>query len=140
MLGIRALNLNAELVRVLFKDCNGVNIFGADKPGKSTDSGAVLLAKENNAKVVINLSNIDYVYDSDPKINNNAKKIDKISWADYRKLIPEEWNPGLNSPFDPIASKMAEETGLEVMIMNGKPIDNLAKCLNGEKFQGTIIS
>ena len=66
-------------------------------------------------------------------------KIEKISWADYRKLIPSEWNPGLNSPFDPIASKMAEENGIEVYIMNGKPIDNLKKCLNGEEFQGTKI-
>ena len=139
MLGIRALNLNAELVRVLFRGCKDVSIFGAEKPGNSTDFGAVLLAKENNAKVVINLSNIDYVYDADPKINPNVKKIEQISWSDYRALIPKEWNPGLNSPFDPIASKMAEEEGIEVDIMNGKPIDNLAKCLNGEKFMGTII-
>jgi len=34
---------------------------------------------------------------------------------------------------------MAEEEGIEVIIMNGKPIDNLAKCLNGEKFLGTVI-
>ena len=84
--------------------------------------------------------NADYVYDSDPKINPNAKKIEKISWANYRKLIPNEWNPGLNSPFDPIASKMAEETGVQVIIMNGKPIDNFEKCLNGESFLGTVIS
>jgi uridylate kinase len=54
-------------------------------------------------------------------------------------LIPVEWNPGLNSPFDPIASKMAEGEEMEVVIMNGKPIDNLAKYLNGEKFLGTVI-
>jgi uridylate kinase len=98
-----------------------------------------VVAKNVGAKKIINLSNIDYVYDSDPKINLNAKKIEKISWEEYRKLIPTEWNPGLNSPFDPIASKMAEEEGLEVVIMNGKPIENLAKYLNGEKFLGTVI-
>lgn len=139
MLGIRALNLNKELIRILFKDCDRVEIFGAEKPGNSTDTGAVLLAKNNNSEKVINLSNIDYVYDSDPKINPNAKKIEKISWAEYRKLIPKDWNPGLNTPFDPIASKMAEKEGIEVVIMNGKPIDNLAKYLNGEKFLGTVI-
>jgi isopentenyl phosphate kinase len=35
---------------------------------------------------------------------------------------------------------MAEEEGMEVVIMNGKPIDNLANYLNEEKFMGTIIS
>lgn len=140
MLGIRALNLNAELVRILFRDCDQVTISGAEKPGSSTDLGAVFLARENNAKVIINLSNTDYVYNSDPRKNPNAKKIEKISWVEYRKLIPAEWNPGLNSPFDPVASKTAEEGGMEVVIMNGKPISNLANYLNGEKFLGTVIS
>jgi uridylate kinase len=98
-----------------------------------------MIAKNVGAKKVINLSNTDYVYDSDPKINRDAKKIEKISWAEYRKLIPKEWNPGLNSPFDPMASEMAEKENMEVIIMNGKPIDNLANYLNGDKFFGTII-
>ena len=115
-------------------------IGGGWKPGWSTDYVAVILGKQLHAKKIINLSNTDYVYDSDPKINPDAKKIEQISWKDYRVLIPKEWNPGLNSPFDPIASKMAEEAGIEVAIMNGKPIDNLANYLNGEKFLGTVIS
>ncbi len=139
MIGIRALNLNAELVRILFRENENVKIYGAEKPGSSTDLGAVLIAKENGATTVINLSNIDYAYDKDPKKFPDAQKIENISWSEYRKLIPAEWNPGLNSPFDPIASKVAEEIGLKVVIMNGKNISNLENYLNGEKFLGTII-
>jgi len=155
-LGIYSTRFNAEFLRLNFEDFASSEIItdptlpvnfnkpiiigGGWKPGCSTDFDAILLAKNVGAKKVVNISNIDYVYDSDPKVNPNAKKIEEISWADYRKIIPKEWNPGLNSPFDPIASKMAEEDGIEVIIMNGKPIDNLAKCLNGEKFLGTIIS
>jgi len=154
-IGIASLRLNAELIRVVFGENayskvvfnlsdklsfeRPIIVGAAYEPGQSTDWDAVLAAKNVGAKKVINLSNTDYVYDSDPKKNPEAKKIEKISWADYRKLIPAEWNPGLNSPFDPIASKMAEENGIEVYIMNGKPIDNLKKCLNGEEFQGTVI-
>ncbi len=155
-IGIAALRMNAELMRVVFNEYACLKIVSnfeedfifdkpivvgsAYKPGQSTDWGAVMGAKKVGAKKVINLSNTDYVYDSDPKVNPEAKKIEKISWADYRALIPTEWNPGLNSPFDPVASKIAEELGLEVVIMNGKPIENLEKCFNGESFQGTIIS
>ncbi len=139
MIGIRALNLNSELVRVLFKESENIEIFGAEKPGSSTDLGAVLLAKKNKTKVVINLSNIDYVYDKDPRKYSDAKKIEKISWSEYRAMIPE-YSPGLNSPFDPIASKEAEESGLEVVIMNGKNLKNLEKYLAREKFMGTVIS
>ena len=65
---------------------------------------------------------------------------EKISWEEYLKIIPGEWVPGLNSPFDPIASRDAQENGIEVIIMNGKPIENFEKCLNGEEFSGTTIS
>jgi uridylate kinase len=82
---------------------------------------------------------MDYVYDSDPKKNINAKKITEIGWQDYRKLIPETWNPGLSSPFDPIASQKAQELGLEVIVMNGRPIDNLTNFLNNKNFKGTVI-
>lgn len=155
-LGIASLRLNAELLRVMFGEFSykevvvnltetfpfnkPIVVGSAFKPGWSSDWNAVEAAKTVGAKKVINLSNTDYVYDSDPKINPNAKKIEKISWEDYRALIPKEWNPGLNSPFDPIASKNAEEEGIEVIIMNGKPIDNLANYLDGKKFLGTVIN
>jgi len=154
-LGIYSTRFNAEFLRLNFENSASEQIIidptlpvNFDKPimigagwksGCSTDFDAILMAKNVGAKKVINLSNIDYVYDSDPKVNINAKKIEEISWSEYRKLIPEEWNPGLNSPFDPIASREAEKAGIEVIIMNGKPIENFAKCLNGEKFSGTII-
>lgn len=155
-LGIYSTRFNAEFLKILFGNLAEKDIIvdpiipvklqksiifgGGWKPGWSTDYVAVVLAKQLGAKKIINLSNTDYVYDADPKVNPEAKKIEQISWADYRALIPAEWNPGLNSPFDPIASKMAQEEEISVFIMNGKPIDNLAKCLSGEKFMGTIIS
>jgi uridylate kinase len=155
-IGIASLRLNAQLLRVIFEDKTDNKIIknlsepfdfskpivvgSAYKPGQSTDWGAVLAAKNVGAKVIINLSNTDYVYDSDPKKNPDAKKIEKISWAGYRKIIPTEWNPGLNTPFDPIASKEAEEAGIEVVIMNGKPVSNLAEYLDTGKVNGTLIS
>ena len=155
-IGIAALKLNAELIRVIFAEQANAKVIenfslpfafeksivvgSAFEPGHSSDYDAILAAKNLGAKKLINLSNIDYVYDSDPRVNPNAKKIEKISWADYRKIIPKEWTSRLSSPFDPTAAEAAEKEGIEVMIMNGKPIENLSKCLNGEKFLGTIIS
>ncbi|MFZ3011501.1 MAG: UMP kinase [Minisyncoccia bacterium] len=155
-IGIASLKLNAELLRVIFGEHahdevvadlslgvvseKPIVIGSAFRPGRSTDWDAVKGAEALGIKKIINLSNTDYVYDRDPKINLDAKKIEQISWADYRALIPKEWNPGLSTPFDPIASETAEKKEMKVIIMNGKPIDNLAKCLNGEEFIGTVIS
>jgi len=155
-IGIASLKLNAELVRVMFVDYankkvvenlvepfqfeKSIVIGSADRPGRSSDWDAVAAAQTVGAKKIINLSNTDYVYDSDPRVNPNAKKIEQISWAEYRKIIPKEWTSRLSSPFDPVASDLAQKEGMIVAIMNGKPIDNLANFLKGETFVGTTIS
>jgi uridylate kinase len=154
-IGINATRLNAELLRVLFAPFSNKEIIinpeevlnlndkvivgGGWKPGSSSDLVAVLCASKIEAKKLINLSNIDFVYDKNPKENADAKPLKEISWNYFRNLIPSDWDPGLNSPFDPIASKEAERLGLEVVIMNGEKLDNLKNYLDGKEFIGTII-
>ena len=98
------------------------------------------MAKNLGAHRLVNLSDIDYVYDGDPKKIRNAKKIEKINWADFKKLIPDTWDPGLSSPFDPIAAKEAEMIGLEVAIINGKHLGRFSDYLEEKPFVGTVIS
>jgi uridylate kinase len=154
-LGIAVTRLNAEFLRISFgelahsaiimnpdiiPETDKPIILGAGwKPGNSSDLAAVHSAKSVGAKKVINLSNIDYAYDKDPKQFPEAKKIKQSSWADFRAILPTEWKPGLSSPFDPIAAEKAEALGLEVVIMNGKNIENLKKYLDGGEFVGTVI-
>lgn len=155
-IGIHATRLNAQLLRNIFvgyahphiiknptidiETEEPIIIAAGWQPGCSTDYDAVLIAKNLGATRLVNLSNIDYVYDSDPKKNPDAKKIENIRWAEFRKLIPEEWDPGLSSPFDPVAAKEAEAIGLEVAIMNGAKLDEFSHYLDGKPFVGTIIS
>ena len=154
-IGIATTRSNSELVRVAFgehayesvvrdpddmPDTDKPVIMSAGwKPGNSSDMAAIHAAASLGAMKVINLSNIDYAYDKDPKKFPDAVKIEKSSWADFRKILPLEWNPGLNAPFDPIAAAKAESLGLEVVIMNGKNLTNIEKYLNGEAFEGTVI-
>jgi uridylate kinase len=154
-LGIHATRLNSELVKAVFGTKaeevvvhdpfakivfnKPVLIAAGWKPGWSTDFDAVLLAKRFKATKLINLSNIDYVYTADPKTNPDATKIENISWKEFRKIIPKKWAPGLNSPFDPIASKESESIGLEVAIINGKKLGELENYLGGKEFVGSLI-
>lgn len=109
------------------------------RPGFSTDYDAVLLAKYFKVEKIINLSNIDYVCDKDPKKFPDAKIIKNISWPEFRKMVGNKWDPGMNAPFDPIASKIAQENNLEVAILNGKKLKNIQNYFDGQKFKGTII-
>lgn len=155
-IGIYSTHLNAQLIRMSFGEYAAPEvvvdpsvlvsfdypvIIGAGwKPGWSTDYDAVMMAEQLKAKKIVNLSNIDYAYDKDPNIYSDAKKIRKVSWKEFRSVIPKEWtHSGLNSPFDPIASQKAESLGIEVAIMNGRNIENLKKYLDGEEFIGTVI-
>lgn len=154
-LAIHVTRLNAQLMRTIFKDIahpyviknyeiirkaeEKVVVAGGWKPGWSTDYDAVLLCEDYGAKTVVNLSNIDKVYDKDPNKFNDAKPIDKISWDDFRKIVGDKWSPGLNAPFDPIASKKAQELGVKVVVMSGKNFDNIEKYFKGEEFLGTVI-
>jgi len=154
-IGISTTRVNAEFMRVLFGEYaydqivfnpteipqteKPVILGGGWKPGNSSDFATVLCAISIGANKIINLSNVDYVYDKDPKFNLDAVKIEKISWSSFRKLLPNEWDPGLNSPFDPIAAIEAEKFNLSVSIMNGRQILNLRNYLDGKDFVGTII-
>jgi len=154
-LGISTTRVNAELVRICFRDLayekvvldpdfipktdKPVIVGGGWKPGNSSDLAAVHGAKRIGATKIINLSNIDYVYSEDPRKNPNAKPIKEVSWSDFREIIPKEWGPGINSPFDPTAAREAESLGYEVVILNGKNIENLKNYLDGKEFVGTVI-
>ena len=63
-----------------------------------------------------------------------------LDWVpEFRKIVGYEWNPGLNAPFDPIASGIAEENGMTVIAADGRNIENTRAILEGKPFEGTVI-
>lgn len=153
-LGIHATKLNAHLVRTIFRDvahpyilkhyeiirkvAEPVIVAAGWKPGWSTDYCAVMLCEDYDMRTIINLSNIPQVYDKDPKKHDEAKPIDQMNWVEFRKLVGDEWNPGMNAPFDPVAAKKAQELGVKVIVM-GSDFTNLENFLDNKEFTGTII-
>jgi uridylate kinase len=157
-LGIHATRMNAHLIRTIFRDHayprintnphdledfytarDPILVAAGWRPGHSTDYDAVLIGKYLDANRIINLSDVDYVYDKDPNKEFDAKKFERMSWQEFRALVGDEWNPGMSSPFDPVAAKLAQEEGMEVAIMSGKHLENLEAYLLGKPFQGTVI-
>lgn len=156
-IGIQTTRLNAQFVHTLFNDIaykdilvdprkrvstgkSPLLIAAGWKPGASTDYQAVCLAKTYGADRVINLSNIDCVYDKDPKEYPDAKKIIDIDWKTFRKdIVGDVWEPGKNVPFDPIASKTAASLRLTVQIVNGNALAQVKKAIQGNTSVGTYI-
>ena len=155
-IGIMATRLNAQLIKAIMGEwctqdvvidptkveplMGRVLVAAGWKPGFSSDYDAVLLAERFQANAMINLSNIDRVYTEDPKKNPDAKPLDNISWADFCTMIGEDWVPGKNIPFDPVASRHAAKLGLKVICAAGKNLPNLRNILLEKDFIGTTIS
>ena len=155
-IGIHTTVLNAQFVRQVFAEhayrdvitnptkkvrTNKPIIVAAGwKPGCSTDYDAVLLAKTYGAKQVINLSNIDYAYNKDPRKYPDAQKIETIDWITFRnQVVGHTWKAGNSAPFDPVASREAQKLGLTVAILNGTDLSNVSNALIGKRFRGTIV-
>lgn len=157
-LGIHTTRLNAHLVRTIFREYahprintnphdledfysapEPILVAAGWRPGFSTDFDAVVLGKYLDVKRIINLSNIERVYDKDPRTHADAVAFDRLNWKEFRAIVGNEWNPGMNSPFDPIASQMAEAEGMEVAVLNGGDLANVANYIAGKKFIGTLI-
>jgi uridylate kinase len=152
-IGIHATRLNAQLIKALlvdiaepkiiknptqkFKMKKAVVIASGWKPGFSTDYDAIMLAKQLKVPHVINLSG-SIVHDKDPSKFSDAKPLDEIKWKDFFAIVGDSWSPGLNMPFDPIASKAAVSNKISVFVL-GPDLSNLESYLLGKHFKGTII-
>jgi len=154
-IGVMATRLNAQLIRAILAEwcaqdvvtdpsCAGtmtgkVLVAAGWKPGFSSDFDAVVLAERFKAQTVINLSNIEKVYTADPKKDPSARPLDTISWEDFRAMVGDEWVPGKNVPFDPVASRHAQKIGVKVICAAGKDLANLESIIRGKEFTGTTI-
>ncbi len=154
-IGIAATKLNATLVRSIFGSAAYQDIIRDPRkkirtnkkiligsgwvPGFSSDKDAVMLANTYGADMVINMSNIKYVYSADPKKVSHAKPLKQMTWDELLKLTGTTWKPGAHVPFDPEASKLAKRNGLRVVVCLGTDLNNLEAIFTGKRFTGTVI-
>lgn len=103
---------------------------GTGNPFFSTDTGAALRAAEINAEAILLAKNIDGVYDSDPRKNPDAKKLDEISYIDVIKK-------GLQA-MDTTAVSLCMENNIPIIAFALQEKDSIVRAAMGEKI-GTII-
>lgn len=112
-------------------------VIGGIKPGRSTDANAAIAAEKIKADIIIKLTDVDGVYDRNPKQFKDAKKIEKISFSDVGKYATDG-KPGDYGVFDKLALKTIQKHKIRTVIINGNEPKNILRVLNGEKI-GTVI-
>ena len=104
---------------------------GTGNPYFSTDTTAALRAAEIDADVILLAKKVDAVYDSDPNVNPNAVKFDKISYIDVL-------NRGLGV-MDSTATSLCMDNHIPIHVFGLDDPENIVKAVTGEKI-GTLVT
>jgi len=103
---------------------------GTGNPFFSTDTGAALRAVEIDADIIFKATNVDGVYDSDPKTNPNAVKYDTLSFMD---VLNQELHV-----MDSTAASLCMDNKLPILVFNLNDPHNIVRAAKGEAV-GTIV-
>ncbi len=97
---------------------------GTGNPFFSTDTAAVLRASEMKSDIIFKGTKVDGIYDKDPIKNNDAKKIDQITYNDY-----------LNKDIkvmDATAISLAKDRSLPIIIFSILKSSNIIDIIEGK--------
>ncbi|HEX5694943.1 MAG TPA: UMP kinase [Acidimicrobiia bacterium] len=103
---------------------------GTGNPFFTTDTTAALRAVEVGADALLKASKVDGIYDSDPKTNSDANRIEELSYMDF---ISRELRV-----MDTTAVTMCKEHGVPIVVFDMITPGNIVKAVSGEKI-GTVV-
>lgn len=104
---------------------------GTGNPFFSTDTGAALRAAEICADIIFKATNVDGVYDKDPKKYSDAKKYDSLS---FREVLDKQLKV-----MDSTAASLCMDNDISILVFDLADPDNIYKAACGEPV-GTVVS
>ncbi|MFX1389691.1 MAG: UMP kinase [Promethearchaeota archaeon] len=121
-------------------------VMGGLQPGQSTTSVALEVAEFIQAKEIVILTDVDGIYDKDPKTFTDAKLIKSLNYNELQELILKTTSynqaaAGEYRIFDMVSLQILKRSKIKVFIMSGKDLNEFEKYCNGEKvLNGTYIT
>lgn len=115
-------------------------VMGGTIPGITTDTDAALLAELLGARRIVNISNVDGVYTSDPRTSKDARKLGRLSFSQLIELAArgDRRVAGENFVFDLFACKIIARSRLETHFVGSRPADIL-NAIMGKPHHGTVV-
>lgn len=115
-------------------------VLGMGTPGQTSDSTSALFAEEVEATRWINLSNVDAIYDRNPR-ERGAKKIRSMTHAELVAFADKRdtRKPRENFIIDSLAAKILARSNIEAHFVNGENFSDALRAVKGERHGGTVI-
>ncbi len=157
ILGIGATRLNAQLLALAMGDMpdrvsespeetaasaapGRVAVMGGTEPGHTTDAVAMMVASCMDADRVVNATSVDAVYTDDPRKNPDAVRIPEMTIGRLGEIVYKEHGASKSSVFDPLGVRIAAEKHIDIMIVDGRNLEELRKAILGQRFDGTFVN
>lgn len=157
-IGIEVSRLNARLIMVALGDqvypqvprnledvaiaasSGKIVVTGGLHPGQSTNATSALIAETVKADRFLNATDVDGIYDSDPKINENAKLFKRITINECMKILGNENSmAGTYELLDIVALKVIERSGISTMVIRSN-VQNIRSAILSDGYTiGTEI-
>lgn len=157
ILGIGATRLNAQLLSLALGDMpdriaedpeklasssapGKIVVMGGTVPGHTTDAVAAMVAKAMKADRIVNATSVDAVYTDDPRKNPDAKKILNMTIDELGDIVYKEHGASKSSVFDPLGVRLAKENRIDILIVDGRNVDELRNAILGNPINGTTVN
>jgi len=116
-----------------------VVLMGGLIPAQSTNAVAAVAAETVRAEILFNATNIDGVYDRDPK-KTGAVKLESVTIDKLRKILEAGGTKaGEYKLFDPVAIRVVERSKIRTVIFDGTDADYFSRAFRGEKIGTRIV-
>ena len=157
-LGVKATHVNALLLMAALGDQADTNriyqrgsdvklrvpgkiwVGGGYKPKSSHDYRAVIMAHKMEADIIIKATDVDGVYEKNPKMQKDAVKLDQLSYDKLVKIIKENTrqSPGEYGLFDLKAVRLAKRAGIPIVFIDGTDPEEIRRAVEGT-YSGSIV-
>ena len=159
LVGIMSTKLNARLVSGVFNlkkeipdsllevknqlNKNFIVVCGAlgFQPNMTSDGDAAQIAEYLKADLFVNLTNVNGLFDKDPRKYKDAKLIKNLDYYSFSNIVNKiKYEAGQHFVLDQAAAKIITRGKIKTLIINGEKLENLNKYLHSKNFLGTLIS
>lgn len=122
-----------------FVESNKIIVSGGLHPGQSTNATSALIAEKTRASEFINATDVNGIYDSDPRKNKNAHLFAKIELDKLlNMLLKESSMAGEYDLLDIVALKVIERSKIRTKVILSNP-KNISNTVQGRKYIGTEL-
>jgi uridylate kinase len=119
---------------------DGIVVMGGLKPGMTTDTVAALIAERIRADLLVKATDVDGVFDKDPKRHRDARKFDVLRYGELSGIFEKKRHEaGIHQVIDPEAIRILEKAKVKTVVVNGFKPENVLAAVKGKKV-GTMIS